>query len=61
MIIFQFSSEDLEEMEAKLERALKEIGQLKVDREVAVEKREKQVCAVRFENCAFSPSIPVFY
>lgn len=31
-------------MEAKLERALKEIGQLKIDREVAIEKREKQVC-----------------
>ena len=32
------------EAEVKLERALKEIEQLKVDKEVAVDKRDKQVC-----------------
>ena len=35
------------EAEAKLERALREIEQLKTDREVAVEKKDKQILQLK--------------
>lgn len=47
-----------DESEARLERALKEIEQLKVDREVAVDKRDKQVCKVHMNQSVLT-SIPL--
>jgi DNA topoisomerase IA len=48
----------VEEVEAKLERALKEIGQLKIDREVAIDKREKQVTSCWHDNTHNTVDLP---
>ena len=46
-----------EEAEADLERAKREIEQLKVDRDVAVEKKEKQVCKLHPFPASHTPLV----